>query len=393
MGNSGLVRHQASHIPRGNFENCDAFPGVGLSWRNTAYSSVTARLHVGRQAAGSIALFSGATHAPTGTAAAGRVSAPAGEPAGSSGLTFLMVQACSTRTRPGMSRRRPTVELAWNLGNLHPRSVEPATKSCDTATMAELNGAPVPMDELRSLALTNYGHFTSMRVDEGRVRGLTLHMNRLVRDCRTVFDADLDPEYVLYLVRKATADMTGSYGVRVTIYDPALEMGHPGSKAEPKVLVTSRPTAELPLPPLRVQTARFVRDLPQVKHIGLMASLHHRRAAQINGYDDAVFVDGEGFISEGVTWNIGFFDGDQVVWPQAEVLPGVTMALLSEVHEPIITARVNLAEVHGMVAAFATNTTIGVRPISAIDGHFFADEHPVLTELQEKYLAIPGEAL
>lgn len=259
--------------------------------------------------------------------------------------------------------------------------------------MAELNGVPVTADELRALALTNYGHFTSMRVDGGRVRGLTLHMNRLVRDCRIVFDTELDPEYVLFLVRKATADMGGSFTVRVTIFDPGLEMGHPGSKADPKVLVTSRSAATLPLPPLRVQAAHFVRDLPQVKHIGLMGSLRHRRVAQLNGYDDAVFVDGEGFVSEGVTWNVGFFDGDQVVWPQADVLPGVTMNLLTEAHGPSVTARVNLAEVYGMEAAFATNTSIGVRPISVIDGRVFADEHPVLAELQEKYLGISGEEL
>ncbi|MEY9926967.1 branched-subunit amino acid aminotransferase/4-amino-4-deoxychorismate lyase [Catenulispora sp. GP43] len=259
--------------------------------------------------------------------------------------------------------------------------------------MAELNGVPVTADELRALALTNYGHFTSMRVDGGRVRGLTLHMNRLVRDCRTVFDADLDPEYVLFLVRKATADQTGSFVIRVTIFDPELEMGHPGSKADPKVLVTSRPAAVLPLSPLRVQSAQFTRDLPQVKHIGLMGSLRHRRIAQLNGYDDAIFVDRDGFISEGVTWNCGFFDGDQIVWPQGDVLPGVTMDVLTEVHGPSVTARVNLNEVHGMEAAFATNTSIGVRPISAIDGRVFADEHPILGELQAKYLRFLGEAL
>jgi branched-subunit amino acid aminotransferase/4-amino-4-deoxychorismate lyase len=259
--------------------------------------------------------------------------------------------------------------------------------------MAELNGVPVQADELKALALTNYGHFTSMRVDDGKVRGLTLHMNRLIRDCRTVFDTELDREYVLDLVRKATADTGGSYVVRVTIFDPVLEMGHPGAEAEPKVLVTSRSAVTLPLPSMRAQSARFVRDLPQVKHIGLMGSLRHRRIAQLNGYDDAIFADADGFISEGVTWNVGFFDGDQVVWPQGDVLPGVTMDLLTEIHGPSVTARVNLAEVHGMVAAFATNTSIGVRPISAIDGRVFADEHPILAELQEKYLAMPGEAL
>src|SRR4051794_30508228 len=102
-----------------------------------------------------------------------------------------------------MSLRRLTVELAWNLRNLRPRSVDLITKACETATMAELNGVPVEADELKALALTNYGHFTSMRVDDGRVRGLALHMNRLVRDCRTVFDTELDPDHVLFLVRQA----------------------------------------------------------------------------------------------------------------------------------------------------------------------------------------------
>ena len=46
--------------------------------------------------------------------------------------------------------------------------------------MATLNGKPVTSDALLTLALTNYAHFTSMRVDDQRVRGLALHMDRLV---------------------------------------------------------------------------------------------------------------------------------------------------------------------------------------------------------------------
>jgi branched-subunit amino acid aminotransferase/4-amino-4-deoxychorismate lyase len=54
----------------------------------------------------------------------------------------------------------------------------------------------VTADELARLALYNYGHFTTMRVDAGRVRGLSLHLRRLVNACRTVFDAELDPATV-----------------------------------------------------------------------------------------------------------------------------------------------------------------------------------------------------
>ena len=41
-----------------------------------------------------------------------------------------------------------------------------------------------------------------------------------------------------------------------------------------------------------------------------------------------------------------------------------------------------------MQAAFATNANIGVRPISAIDGHHFDSEHPAIAELQRACAAI-----
>lgn len=259
--------------------------------------------------------------------------------------------------------------------------------------MAYMNGLPASTDDLKTLALTNYGHFTSMRVDDGRVRGLSLHMARLSRDSREVFDTELDTEYVLYLAHKAAAQLTGSYVMRITVFDPTLEMGHPGIKADPKILITSRPAAALPLQPLRIQSFHYVRGIPQVKHVSIMGALTCRRKAQINGYDDAVFMNSEGLVTEGATWNIGFIDGDRVIWPKGDILPGVTTALLADVYSPAFTAHVNIAEVHGMDAAFATNTSIGVRPIIAIDGHEFTDRHPLLKLLGEKYQEIRGEDL
>ncbi|GAA2383168.1 hypothetical protein GCM10010420_01500 [Streptomyces glaucosporus] len=73
-----------------------------------------------------------------------------------------------------------------------------------------------------------------MRVEQGRVRGLSLHLDRLVRDCRAVFDTDLDPERVLELVRRATPG-TGPRVVRVTVFDPALDLGRIGADAPPHV--------------------------------------------------------------------------------------------------------------------------------------------------------------
>ncbi|MEW2353141.1 aminotransferase class IV [Spirillospora sp. NPDC029432] len=145
--------------------------------------------------------------------------------------------------------------------------------------------------------------------------------------------------------------------------------------------------------PLRVQAAHYVRDLPEVKHVGLFGALWHRRNAQLEGFDDCVFVDAEAYLSEGATWNIGFYDGQQVIWPNAEVLPGVTMRLLQQVHDASALGPVNIADLPRMEAAFATNTAIGVRAITAINEVEFPGEHPVLRTLRKEYEEIPTEAL
>ncbi|MFF3620342.1 aminotransferase class IV [Streptomyces sp. NPDC002467] len=151
----------------------------------------------------------------------------------------------------------------------------------------------------------------------------------------------------------------------------------------------------MPPPPLTAKTFTFTRDNAAVKHIGLHPQLRLRRDAQLAGFDDAVFVESDGRISEGGTWNLGFVSQDgTVIWPDAPVLPGTTMLLLQSLDAPKqITAPVRLADVPNMAAAFATNTTVGVRAVSSLDGVQFPPDHPTLTALRDAYIAIPGERL
>ncbi|MEV3991404.1 aminotransferase class IV family protein [Streptomyces sp. NPDC049837] len=266
--------------------------------------------------------------------------------------------------------------------------------------MATFEKRPVTVDDLLPLALTNLGHFTSMRVEaDGTIRGLTLHMERLVRDCAIVWGAHLDTGRVREQVRAALDGRDGPCVVRVTVYDPAFELGRPPGGEHPGVLVTVRGAGALPPPPLRARSVPYERDLPHVKHVGLFGAVHARRTAQLAGFDDALFVGRDGLVSEGTTWNVGFIDGDgTVVWPRAPVLPGVTMALLqqqSRQHAGAAhrTATVTLARAKGMAAAFATNTGIGVRALAAIDDTDLPAEHPALGVLRETYLSVPGETV
>jgi branched-subunit amino acid aminotransferase/4-amino-4-deoxychorismate lyase len=260
----------------------------------------------------------------------------------------------------------------------------------------ELNGDPVSLDQLKSLALVNYGHFTSMRV-EGRlgVRGLSLHLDRLTTDCRVVFGAELDPERVRALVRQALGVGDTTAVARVTIFDPGLELGRPSATAEPHILVTIRDAGSNPPAPLKLQSAVYARDLPRVKHIGLFGALHQRRAAQMNGFDDVVFTSPEGVLSEIATSNIGFIDfAGQLIWPDAEVLPGTTMRLISQaLDEDVLTAPVTLAQLPDFAAVVATNAAVGVRAVQQIDDTHWSADNAVTARIRKEYEAIPPERL
>lgn len=261
--------------------------------------------------------------------------------------------------------------------------------------METIHGADASAAELRALALTGFGHFTSMHVEDGAVRGFDMHLERLLRDAKTVFDADLDKDTLVADIRAAVAVSGGSYTLRVTVFDPAINLGNIGTvTAHPVPLITSRPNGGGSLPPMRVKTIGFQRDTPAVKHVGLFSSLHHRVTAKKAGFDDVLFTDPiSTYISEGSTWNIGFVTADgTVIWPDAPVLPGVTMALLQATGDHVLQS-VPLDQIGEFPAAFATNASIGVRPISAIDGHRFDPDHPVIAELQRIYAGIPAQRI
>ncbi|MFD7642604.1 aminotransferase class IV [Kitasatospora sp. NPDC059795] len=259
--------------------------------------------------------------------------------------------------------------------------------------MTELDGRPVTAEELQALALTNYGHFTTMLVEDGRVRGLGLHLERLERDGEAVFGVRPDRERVRELARRQ-APARGAAVLRVTLFDPAIDLGGVGGTASPRVLVTARPAGSGVPGPLRVRTVRFEREVPQVKSVALFGVLRQRRLAQRAGFDDALFVDRDGGLTEGATWNVGFLCGGEAVWPRGGYLPGTAMALLRAAVGGV--DRRMGPELDGVDAVFATNATTGVRTVAAVDGREFdvrAVEAAGLARLRAAYLEVPGDPL
>ncbi|HTK05822.1 MAG TPA: aminotransferase class IV [Ktedonobacteraceae bacterium] len=255
----------------------------------------------------------------------------------------------------------------------------------------ELNGVPVQVEDFKIFWPANYGHFTVLPVIEGRVRGLTLHLNRLQQNTQILFGCGIDTSRVLAFVRHAIGTTTGPLSVKVNIFLRQAWSIPAKSVGEPDILVTVRAMPDESFSPLRVQSTQYERDLPQVKHVGTFALTYQHRLAQLHGFDDALFTDACGRISEGSVWNVGFFDGQRIIWPSASALPGVAMQLvqagLIKKHMPFEVREVYLQDLTAFRSAFLTNVIVGTQAIASIDDVTFVVDAQLNALLKECYEA------
>jgi branched-subunit amino acid aminotransferase/4-amino-4-deoxychorismate lyase len=242
----------------------------------------------------------------------------------------------------------------------------------------EIDGREASVGQLRAAALGGYGHFTAMQVRNARTRGLGLHLARLATANREVFDAALDEAAVRDHIRHALGD-TGDASVRVYICE---------LEDRPSVIVTVRPPGGMPDGPWKLQSAPYQRALAHIKHVGDFGQGYYQRLARRSGFDEALLTGPDAVIAEGSITNIGFWDGDGIVWPAAPALAGITMQLL-ERQLPAVgltsrRARVCVPDVGRFNGAFVTNAR-GIAPVGQIDGHALAVDAKLMRTLTGAY--------
>ncbi len=238
-----------------------------------------------------------------------------------------------------------------------------------TPIAVEIDGdAPAP-EQVHAALARNDGHFTSMQVRDGAVRGFELHLRRLADSSRELFGHRVDPERLRALLRHALRAAPSEVSVRINVFPTRNDTT---GTAEPSVMVAvGPPVSEVAAPPWQVRTTAYERELAHIKHVGFFGVLHQRRLAHAAGYDDPLFVDRHGRVSEGAIWNVCFWDGAEFVFPEAAVLPGITMQVLvdglARDGVPVTTRPVAVDDLAGFRAAAATYSSCPAQPINRID--------------------------
>lgn len=265
-----------------------------------------------------------------------------------------------------------------------------------TAGDLRIDGAPATPDDLARIALVNYGAYTSFRVDVGGVRGLDLHLARLERSAVELFGEAVGEDRLRTLMREATAGRPDSW-LRVSLFSPEIGPRTPDWRGAPQVLTAVFPPPSPLFDAVRLQSQVYGREAAALKHTATFGLIRARRLARAGGFDDALFVDEAGRISEGSLWNIGFLEGERVIWPAAPMLAGVGQALLrrglgaaglqEEVRE------VRLAEVAAFEGAFICNSATPVCPVTAIDGEALAPQPALIERLRTAWASNPVQPI
>lgn len=215
------------------------------------------------------------------------------------------------------------------------------------------------------------------------VRGLEHHLRRLDNANRELFGRALPFHSVMGGLR-LLAGLRPDATVRINVFQ--------GTDAE-NVMVTAMPPVEPEWRPAQFSLVPYERDMPHLKHVGSFGLSLRQRQAVADGRDGAVFVDRHGAITEATIWNLGFFDGDTVVWPSAPSLRGISQIIIDiGLAAEGITARYEpiRAEALGQYrAAFLSNSTTYGQPLRAIGEVTFDTPTDAMETIRRAYERTP----
>ncbi|UXI04556.1 aminotransferase class IV family protein [Photobacterium sp. TY1-4] len=252
-----------------------------------------------------------------------------------------------------------------------------------------LNGRAATSDDLAPLAFAGHAHFTAMQVRDHQIRGLDLHLARLRTASLALYGQAISVEQVLTQLRQACALNPAHFSLMAYVYSASGEFTPAENNAQLSLLLRTAPPHNGPQGPLALKSFEYERILPQFKHVGEIGKTYWMRQAVADGFDDAVFIDRLGRYSEASIWNLAFWDGEAVIWPQAPVLPGTTLGIvrrqLDKLGMPQREQKLTQTDIAHFKGAVVMNSWTPAVPVRQIDTVSLPISEPFLSILHQAY--------
>lgn len=152
---------------------------------------------------------------------------------------------------------------------------------------------------------------------------------------------------------------------------------------------------------IRLKTSAFTRHhvrimMTKTKTVGnYVNSILAKREALQAGYDEAILLDPEGYVSEASGENIFMVrDGELRTPPLTSILPGITrdavLTLARDQGLPVREAKFSLDDLYLADEAFLTGTAAEVTPVREVDGRLIGKgaPGPLTQRLQTQFFAV-----
>lgn len=258
-----------------------------------------------------------------------------------------------------------------------------------------IDGQPVGASALNPLAFAGFAHFTAMQVRGSRIKALDLHLQRLRDASLELFNRAPDDALLRSYIRTATEEGASDLSLTVTVFSLHGEFTAASMDVEPAVFVRTAPPSDGPQGPLRLSVIEHERPLAAIKHVGEIGKTYYLHQAIREGFDDAAFVNRRGHLSEATIWNLAFWDGETVIWPEADMLKGTMMGTvqrqLTRLGVPQRYEAITLDRVKELSGAAVMNSWTPGIPVTAMASHALDEARPFIELLHEAYKAEPAD--
>lgn len=276
--------------------------------------------------------------------------------------------------------------------------------------IAYVNGTYTPLRDA-AVSIEDRGYLFADAVYEvwsvfdGRLADLDGHLDRLERSLRELrIDMPMPRDSLLVVLNEVVRRnriREGMVYLQVSRGVAPRDHVFPGPGVKPAVVVTAKPVdrdaaarkAETGVKAITVPDIRWGRC--DIKTVGLLPNVLAKQQAKEQGAGEVIFVDREGFISEGGSTNVYIVGDDNIIRTRpltANILPGVTrLNLLKVARAQGLDIREEPFTVEQLKAArevFVTAATSLVLPVVAVDDAPIGNGAPglVATQLRELYI-------
>jgi branched-chain amino acid aminotransferase len=224
-----------------------------------------------------------------------------------------------------------------------------------------------------------------LRLYSGRIFGLDAHLDRLRRSALALgFTAVPDADEITKAVAETLRanGMTDGVHIRLTLtrgvkvtsgMDPRLNQSGPTLIVLPEFKPPVYDEAGIRLATASVRRpGPDVLD-PKIHHNNLLNSILAKIEANVAGADDALMLDGRGFVAETNATNLFAQIGGRLCTPRAVACPegitrGTVLELAAAEGRPVDERDISLAELYAAGEVFCTGTMGEIVPVVAIDG-------------------------